>query len=262
MGLARLRAAVMQSEVFQLAVWDGRPANGVAGTAADCVEWERQGGTTRIVTIPKDRPALDAVIFTKPGDRPRWALRSMLFADFAGFSRLEEDRLSQFLEVVMGRIAAVLDRHGDAVLTRNSWGDAAHAVIATPAQAAEIALEIQSELNPKLLQEMGLPAEGGMRISLHHGPIFEHFDAVRSRPDLLWHRSHRCGADRTESAGRRDLYHATLCSDDRIRPERPQFRIGRQDGPGQELWGANLVPAGKAASSQSRFGAGGSFLTG
>jgi tetratricopeptide (TPR) repeat protein len=180
MGLARLRAGIMQSEVFQLAVWDGRPANGVAGTAADCVEWERQGGETRIVPIPKDRPALDPVVFAKPGNRPRWALRSMLFADFAGFSRLEEDRLSQFLEVVMGRIAKVLDRHGDAVLTRNSWGDAAHVVIATPAQAAEIALEIQSELNPKLLQEMGLPAEGGMRISLHHGPIFEHFDAVRS----------------------------------------------------------------------------------
>lgn len=180
MGLARLRAGIMQSDVFQLAVWDGRPANGVAGTAADCLEWERQGGKTRIVSIPKDRPALDPVIFAKPADRPRWALRSILFADFAGFSRLEEDRLSQFLQVVMGRIAAVLDRHGDAVLTRNSWGDAAHVVIATPAQAAEIALEIQSELNPKLLQEMGLPAEGGMRISLHHGPIFEHFDAVRS----------------------------------------------------------------------------------
>ena len=180
MGLARLRAGVMQSEVFQLALWDGRTANGVAGTAADCVEWERQGGMTRIVPIPQERPALDAVIFAKPGNRPRWALRSILFADFAGFSRLEEDRLSQFLEVVMGRIAKVLDRHGDAVLTRNSWGDAAHVVIASPAEAAQIALEIQSELNPALLREMGLPPEGGMRISLHHGPIFEHFDAVRS----------------------------------------------------------------------------------
>ena len=180
MGLARLRAGIMQSDVFQLAIWDGRPASGVAGTAADCAEWERQGGKTRIISIPRERPALESALVSRPTDRPRWALRSMLFADFAGFSRLEEDRLSQFLEVVMGRIATVLDRHGDAVLTRNSWGDAAHVVIATPAQAAQIALEIQSELNPKLLQKMGLPAEGGMRISLHHGPIFEHFDAVRS----------------------------------------------------------------------------------
>jgi class 3 adenylate cyclase len=65
------------------------------------------------------------------------------------------------------------------VLARNSWGDAIFAVITSPSQAAEIALEIQAELNPKLLQEIGLPAEDGMRISLHYGPIFEHFDAVQ-----------------------------------------------------------------------------------
>jgi adenylate cyclase len=180
MGLARLRAEIMHTEAFQLAVWDGNAPGGVAGTAADCAEWARQGGKTRIVPIPKERPALDSVASPKaPQSRGHWALRSMLFADFAGFSRLEEDRLSQFLEVVMGRIARVLDRHAEAVLTRNSWGDAVYVVITTPEQAAEIALEIQSELNPKLLQEIGLPSDDGMRISLHHGPIFEHFDAVQ-----------------------------------------------------------------------------------
>ena len=179
MGLARLRADIMQTEAFQLAVWDGKAPNGVAGTAADCAEWERMGGKTQIVPIPKDRPPLDAIVLSDREDQPLWALRSMLFADFAGFSRLPEDRLSKFLEVVMGRIASVLDRHSDAVLTRNSWGDAVYAVITTPVEAAEIALEIQSELNPKLLQEIGLPSEDGMRISLHHGPIFEHFDAVQ-----------------------------------------------------------------------------------
>lgn len=179
MGLAQLRAGIMHAEAFQLAVWDGRPANGVAGTGADCAEWARQGGKTRIVSIPTDRPPLDAVAVTEMRSRPPWALHSMLFADFAGFSRLDEDCLSQFLEVVMGRIATVLDRHSDAVLTRNSWGDAVYAVITSPAHAAEIALEIQEELDPQSLVEIGLPAEDGMRISLHHGPIFEHFDAVQ-----------------------------------------------------------------------------------
>ncbi|RIX29268.1 TRAFs-binding domain-containing protein [Sphingomonas edaphi] len=179
MGLAQLRADIMHTEAFQLAVWDGKPATGVAGTAADCIEWARQGGTTRIVEIPKERPPLDAVDIAATHAKPRWALHSILFADFAGFSRLDEDHLSNFLETVMGRIARILDRHGDKVLARNSWGDAIYAVITTPNQAAEIALEIQAELNPRLLQEIGLPKEDGMRISLHHGPIFEHFDAVQ-----------------------------------------------------------------------------------
>ena len=65
--------------------------------------------------------------------------------------------------------------------TRNSWGDAIFAVITTPAQAAEIALEIQAELDPgNCCRTSACPPEGGMRISLHHGPIFEHFDAVQS----------------------------------------------------------------------------------
>ncbi len=179
MGLAQLRASIMQADTFQLAVWDGVSNNGSAGTGADYAEWARQGGAARIVLVPRDRPALKSATFAEMRNRPHWALRSMLFADFAGFSRLDEDRLSQFLEAVMGRIAAILDRHAKDVLTRNSWGDAIFAVITSPSRAAEIALEIQSELDTELLQSHGLPAEGGMRISLHHGPIFEHFDAVQ-----------------------------------------------------------------------------------
>lgn len=179
MGLSQLRANVMQAEIFQLAVWDGVTSSGVAGTAADVALWEGQGGAARIVPVPRDRPPLAAVPQAERPSKTNWTLRSMLFADFAGFSRLDEDRLSQFLQVVMGLIAKVLDRHGDAVLCRNSWGDAVFAVITSPSQAAQIAMEIQSELSPDLLRSIGLPAEGGMRISLHHGPIFEHFDAVQ-----------------------------------------------------------------------------------
>lgn len=179
MGLTQLRASVMQAEVFQLAVWDGVPATGVAGTGADVAAWKELGGVTRIVPVPRERPPLAPVALVHKQTEARWALCSMLFADFAGFSRLDEDRLSQFLQVVMGRIAKVLDRHGEAVLSRNSWGDAVFAVIRSPSEAANIAVEIQRELSPELLQSIGLPAEGGMRISLHHGPIFEHFDAVQ-----------------------------------------------------------------------------------
>lgn len=180
MGLTQLRASVMQAETFQLAVWDGVKSSGIAGTAADIALWEEQGGVSRIITVPRERPPLEVASGCHPQSNASWALRSMLFADFAGFSRLDEDRLSQFLAVVMGRIAGVLDRHRESVLCRNSWGDAVFAVITTPSQAAQIAMEIQSELDSELLQSIGLPAEGGMRISLHHGPIFEHFDAVQS----------------------------------------------------------------------------------
>ena len=180
MGLAQLRASVMQADTFQLAIWDGNATTAIAGTAAHCAEWAALGGQSRIISVPANRAQLGAAKAVHVTGKPNWTLCSMLFADFAGFSRLGEDRLSQFLEQVMGRIATVLDRHSDVVLTRNSWGDAIYVVVASPAKAAEIALEIQAELSPEALQSIGLPPEGGMRISLHHGPIFEHFDAVQS----------------------------------------------------------------------------------
>jgi len=180
MGLAHLRASIMYADIFQLAVWDGKPPGGAAGTAADIAEWAQLHGVTRIIPVPVERPPLEPVLTDGEHVRPQWALRSMLFADFAGFSRLDEDRLARFLQVVMGRIAGVLDRHRESVLCRNSWGDAVFVVVTSPSKAAEIALEIQSELDPETLRDIGLPPEGGMRISLHHGPIFEHFDAVQS----------------------------------------------------------------------------------
>lgn len=179
MGLAQLRASVMQADTFQLAVWDGNPTSAIAGTAAHCAEWAELGGESRIISVAEDRPQLDPAVSMHVPAESNWKLCSLLFADFAGFSRLDEDRLSRFLEVVMGRIAKVLDRHAEVVLHRNSWGDAIFAVVKTPAMAAEIAVEIQAELDSKTLQAIGLPPEGGMRISLHHGPIFEHFDAVQ-----------------------------------------------------------------------------------
>lgn len=180
MGLARLRSRIMQADLFQLAVWDGAPARGISGTASDCAEWARQGGETRIVPVPPGRPSLNAPAAVDTRNRPQRALRSMIFADFSGFSRLEEDFVAQFLETVMGRIAKVLDFYPDTVLSRNSWGDAIYVVITTPELAAEIALKIQAELDPTTLREAGLPTEGGMRMSLHHGSIFEHFDAVQN----------------------------------------------------------------------------------
>lgn len=180
MGLAQLRAGVMQADTFQLAIWDGEPTAAIAGTSAHCAEWAELGGQSRVIPVPKERPPLATFETAQDPGRPNWKLCSMLFADFAGFSLLDEDHLARFLEVVMGRIAKVLDRHSDVVLHRNSWGDAIFAVIKTPAKAAEIALEIQAELDPDTLRSIGLPPEGGMRISLHHGPIFEHFDAVQS----------------------------------------------------------------------------------
>ena len=179
MGLARLRSKVMQTKALQLALSDNLNPSGGAGTSIDLANWARQGGERRIIPVPPGRPRLPLPPAVIGYSGPKRGVYAILFADFSGFSKLTEPHLPEFLGAVMARISEILDRYGKAVLSRNTWGDAVHAVIDTPESAASIALDIQARLSPGHLQAAGLPDEGGMRISLHLGPIYEDFDPIR-----------------------------------------------------------------------------------
>ncbi len=179
MGTVRLRAKTMQTHAVQLAIWDGVPAASLAGTAADVSEWRSQNGINKTIAVAPDRPSLEQMRPKIVAEQTARKLGAIIFADFSGFSKLSERQLPGFLNFVMGAVGTVLGKHGDSVLCRNSWGDAIYCVIETPVKAALIALEIQSALDPVLLQKAGLPEEGGMRISLHCGPIYEDYDPIQ-----------------------------------------------------------------------------------
>ena len=183
MGMARLRAQHLASQCFQLALWDGTPG-GAVGTAADVRLWRDQGGDT--VVVPPDgvdrdypRPAAGA-----PPPFPR-RLAAILFTDYAGYSKLTESTLPAFDSEVMARISSVLAAHGGAILATNTWGDALHAVVDGAASGAEVALDLQdtlTEVDPALL---GLePDQGGMRIAVHFGSVYETVDRVTGRPNF------------------------------------------------------------------------------
>ena len=180
MGLARLRARELETDAVQFAVMEGaaRSAAAIAGTNADVALWQRHGGRTiEIATDALDR-ALDFPPAPQVPEGTRRGLYAMLFADFAGFSNLGEAELPVFAREVMGGIGRILDGFGDAVLFRNTWGDAVYAVIDAPATAARIALAMQDVL-AVLPAELGLEGtRAGMRIGIHFGPIYRGIDPV------------------------------------------------------------------------------------
>lgn len=184
MGLARMRAAHLNTEAVQLAVLTDGGAVQAAGTASDVAAWRRLGGRTITVDPGEvDRGLEHPAPIAISADAER-AAHSMIFADFEGFSKLPEAALPLFVSDVAGKVGAVLDEFGDTVLYRNSWGDAFYAVIATPVAAAEIALSIQHALKdiPEALKECA--EHCGMRIGVHHGPIYRGYDAVMRRPSF------------------------------------------------------------------------------
>ena len=189
MGLAALRAREHGGGAVQLAVVSSAAKSfsttGLAGTAADIGIWERLG--KRTVMVDPGPVARNLRFPPRPPAEPdvRREIRSILFADFKGFSRLGERELPLFMREVMGRIGATLDRYGAHVEFRNTWGDALYAIVDEPRTAAHLALELHRDLQglPPGLAPQGAPS--GMRIGLHYGPIYVGTDRVTGAD--LWY---------------------------------------------------------------------------
>ena len=189
MGLAALRAQALGTAAVQIAVVSDKipslSQTGLAGTAAAIRLWQALGRES--VKIPAG-PVPRQLAFpprAPVGDGTRREIRSILFADYKGFSRLGERELPLFMAEVMGRIGAVLGQFGDHVEFRNSWGDAVYAIIDTPQNAARIALQLQRRL-ADLPEQLHPPGDiAGMRIGVHYGPVWHGSDRITG--NRLWY---------------------------------------------------------------------------
>ncbi|QIE57505.1 hypothetical protein G5B40_19875 [Pikeienuella piscinae] len=174
MGAAILRAERAFGPAEQLLVWDGTPATGPAGAAADGEMWRRTGRAQHIVNVsdlgtrPPAPPSRDAA-------SPNRAARALVFGDVKNFSKLNEARLPEFVAVVMGAVRAALDdaaaRAGAAVFV-NTWGDGVFAVFNTAAAAAVFALALQDRMRALDLAGHGLPPDLAIRLGLHFGMVY------------------------------------------------------------------------------------------
>ncbi len=173
MGLSRLRASQLGGISTMLAVWDGKPARGDAGTAVDVFRWRSgDGDVTVFEPGPVDRN-LAASSQASLQLAPRCVV-AMLFADVPGFAALDETDIPGFWRDVMGTAAKVLDSHGEHVRSRNSWGDAVFAVVDEIAAAADLVLSLHQALE-------SIGTRFTLRIGAHFGPVFETLDPITNR---------------------------------------------------------------------------------
>lgn len=183
MGRALLRAEHLDAEAWQLAVWDGGPASGAAGTALEVATWARTGRPAEIV-FPDGRVRERARGSRAAGPPPiaeegsGRVVRAMLFGDVRGFSKLTDEQLPAFSTHVLGALAAVIERYEDAIEFRNTWGDAVYLVISDVGTAAECALALQEAMAAIDLEAAGLPEQTALRLGGHVGPVFRAWDPV------------------------------------------------------------------------------------
>ena len=135
MGLALLRARFLDADVRQLAVWDGAPARGAAGTAIDVATWRAGARATSVVPTGRRGAPASSAGAQKDGGR---VVRALLFADLKGFSMLRDEQLPRFTREVLGALAEVLRRHEASIAYRNTWGDALYVVLDDVGAAAQL----------------------------------------------------------------------------------------------------------------------------
>lgn len=178
MGMAVLRASHLAGTAVQLAIWDRVNTGYRAGTSADVRTWAATGRPAHIIVYPEARIAGQFQTGPKgPHATVERGEHSILFADFSGFSKIGESQLLMFWNDVMGTIARVVHRYSDAVLCKNTWGDALYLVVQGAAVAAELALCLQEEIRNLDLVALG-PDANGMRIALHYGTMYRANDPV------------------------------------------------------------------------------------
>lgn len=105
-----------------------------------------------------------------------------LFADFSGYSRLDDAELPLFQTEVLGGIARLLAQRGPQVLLQHTRGDALHVVTVDAASTADIAAEIQAlveRLRPTL---GGRLAQLELRLAAHYAPSYVGVDPLEGTP--------------------------------------------------------------------------------
>lgn len=178
MGLAQLRARFIDAPLLQLAVWDGEPGNGVAGTGADVAAWQACG-LPRVTVWPGGAAASGAGEVT-PSLRVN---RAMLFGDVKGFSKLSDREMPAFVDGVLGAVAEALEPFVADIQFRNTWGDGLFVVFEEIVPAARCALALQSAIRALDMAALGLPGSLAMRIGAHYGPVYPLTDPILARPN-------------------------------------------------------------------------------
>jgi class 3 adenylate cyclase/tetratricopeptide (TPR) repeat protein len=197
-GIALLTARALRLDIQPLVLWDGLPGRGAGGTDSFHQLWKEKLKKEPIRLQALTSPAMTASTrrFKQRSERSilHQEVKSMLFADIVGYSKLSEKAIPDFINVFLRRLdhLAATSRH--APVNVNTWGDAIYAVFDHSHDAGWFALELvqmiedgrRDWLDKGLYWETA--SEGGVlqnplniRIGLHTGPVTMHFDPVVRR---------------------------------------------------------------------------------
>ena len=172
-GMAALRAKASATKQINIVTWDGGDTPDIRGTAEAVARWHKAHKPFELISTRLNDQAPSGMAGEFISIRNKQEVRSILFADTVGFSKLSDRNLPLYVEHFIGAIPKIVTQTGAKHLYQNTWGDALFMVFATLDDAAEFALSMCDELSNINWRKKGLPDNLNFRIALHAGPVYE-----------------------------------------------------------------------------------------
>ena len=199
-GFAAMRGRGLDEDPQLLVFWDGKPGS-VGGTGELVESWKSVFNEPVIIDaneVLTDLPGLktarvvDAPVESEMshdgfGDdlKASRSVKTMIFADVAGFSEITEDLTSQFVGAFHGGVAQMIDKLPNQPSFVNTWGDSFFAVFEDLESALKLVLGMRDYFTDGKWSEWLPNGNMDVRISMHAGPAYEEFDPILKRRNFF-----------------------------------------------------------------------------
>ncbi|MCP3933233.1 MAG: DUF4071 domain-containing protein [Bacteroidetes bacterium] len=196
-GFASLRAENLGIEPHLLAVWDGVETTFIGGTSDIVTNWSdrdrvhiirtddllRQSEYSNISpdTSVQKSSQLKNALTAKENITYHRIIKTLLFADIVGYSKIKEQDTPRYIFQFLRKIAKDLDVLEEKPTFLNTWGDAIFTVMDSAVSLAKYAITLNNSISNINWVAVGFPADMNIRIALHAGPVFEGQDPLSGR---------------------------------------------------------------------------------
>jgi class 3 adenylate cyclase len=185
-GSAVMRGKFLTTEPHLMAVWHSR-TDAIPGGPADFIDrWTNistlhlidldelgdNGGNVDKIDLSLVQPQKFSLTFDPfISKTPERVIKSMMFSDLSGYSKLQDEHIPSFLDF-LEKLNAAIDKIGVSLESLNTWGDAVFAVADSSMKIADFGLRYCDIIENLGLKYPEFPFPIRARISLHSGPVF------------------------------------------------------------------------------------------